>query len=144
MLDVVEDREERIVIALADRIEFVVMALRTFHRESKPNLTGGIYPVGHALETIFLFRISLTSCLWSVAMKAGGKALVITCIWQHVSCELCNGELVERHVAMKRSNNPIPIGPDLALLVVGETTRVGIAREIKPILGAAFGIVTCR
>ena len=129
---------------LADRIELVIVAFRTFHRQTKPNLAGRIDPVGHALETILLYRVSLAASLWSIAMKPGRQSLLDGRIGQHVSSQLINGKLVEGHVSIQRPNDPVPVGPNLALLVIGKAARVGIAREVEPILGAAFGIVTCR
>jgi hypothetical protein len=53
---------------------------------------------------------------------------------------LFDGELIEGHVAIERADNPVAIWPNLPHLVIGKSSRVGIARQIEPILGAPLGI----
>ena len=141
VLGVVEDRKEGIVIALADRIELVVVALGTIHGEAQPDAAGGIDAIGHALEAVLFHRIRLPPGLRGVAVEAGGEALLVRGTGEHVAGQLLNGELIKRHVAVEGANDPVTVGPDVAGLVVGKAPRVGIAREIEPVLRPAFGVV---
>ena len=55
------------------------------------------------------------------------------------SCSI--DELIERHVLVERADDPIAIGPDLAVVVEVNAVRVGIAGHIEPVAAAMLAPV---
>lgn len=71
-------------------------------------------------------------------MKPGGDPLLDRRVFQQVAGELLDRELIERLIAVERRNDPIAVGPHLAIVVEMQTVRVGITGRIEPVAAAVF------
>ena len=77
-------------------------------------------------------------------MKARGDTLLGGRVRQHVSGQLLDRELVERHVSVDRANDPVAVRPDGPLPILFITVRVGVPRQVQPASGPAFAILRRR
>ena len=75
------------------------------------------------------------------AIEARGDVLIERAIGQQVAGELLDRELVERHVAVEGVDDPIAIGPDLAIVVEVDAVRVGVAGRVEPVAAAMLAPV---
>ena len=82
MLDVVEDRQDRVIVALGDGIELVVVAFGAIQGEPQPDAPDRIDAVNDSLDAVFLHRIGLSPGLRGIAVKASGQALLVACLGQ--------------------------------------------------------------
>ena len=60
---------------------------------------------------------------------------------QQVAGELLDGELVERQVAVEGVDDPVAVGPDLAVVVEVDAVRVGVAGGVEPVAAAVLAPV---
>jgi hypothetical protein len=114
------------IIALAERIVLVVMALRTTHRGSHPHGHGGVDSIDNRLDAK-LFQVS--ACFVTegrVAMEAGGNALVVSGVGQEVAGKLFDRKSIERQAAVEGVDHPVAIEPDVSWSVAFIAVRVGI------------------
>jgi hypothetical protein len=65
-------------------------------------------------------------------MEACGDALFQRRVRQQVARDLLNCELVERHIAVERLDDPVAVAPDGAAQVFLVAVGVGVAGEIQP------------
>ena len=130
---VVEEGHQLVVLALAERVVFVIVALAAADGQAEQDRAGRI----HAIDDRFdakLLRVGAAFFVDErVAMKAGRDDLVKPRVREHVTGELLDDELIERQVAVEGIDDPIAILPDRARLVAGVAVRVGIARGIEPV-----------
>ena len=66
---------------------------------------------------------------------------LLVALGQQVAGELLDRELVERHVVVQGFDDPIAIGPHLALAVDRVAVAVGIAGLVEPVAAPAFAVV---
>ena len=78
------------------------------------------------------------------AVEAGGDLLVERGVGQQVAGELLDGELVERHVPVEGLDDPVAIGPHLAVVVEVDAVRVGVAGGVEPVAAAVLAPVLAR
>ena len=112
LVAIVEKREDLIVLTLADRIIFVLMAPRATECQTEIDDSGCCHAIGDRIDAkLFLVRAAflVDQC---VAMKAGGDQLVQRRIRQHVAGELFDRELIERHPGVDGRDHPLAILPD--------------------------------
>src|SRR5688572_29505645 len=96
-LSIIEERKEPVILLLRKRIVFVVVALRAGERRSQPDGCGRINAVHNGCYAI-LFRIYAALFInHGIPVKSGGDSLLERGIWEEVSGNLLNGELIERH-----------------------------------------------
>ena len=107
VLDVVEERVERIEVPLRYRIVLVVMALRAIHREPEPRCRHGVGAVECFLEARLLVSRAALAVAQRVAMETGVREEVGRRILEQVGGELQSGELVEGHVFVQRLDHPV-------------------------------------
>jgi len=65
-------------------------------------------------------------------MKAGGDLLVCGRVWEQVTGDLLNRELIERHVRIQCPHDPIPVWPDVPIPVLFVTVCVGVSGQVQP------------
>ena len=75
-LDVVEEGEELVELALADWIVFVVVAARTAQSQAQPGCARGVHAVNDVLQSPFLINDAALAIDAVVAVKAGGHDLI--------------------------------------------------------------------
>ena len=142
---VVKEGEEPVIIALRNRIVFVVMALRTLERRAQPDGAGGVDAVEDLVDAaLFLVGAGLYVGRRR-AVEARGDEWIGIFLWvglgQEITGELHDGESVEGEVGIHRAHDPIAIGPEIAEIVALKTVGVGVAREIEPRTCPAFAVV---
>ncbi len=116
------------------------MALRAGHRGAHPHLHGGVHAIDHRhIAKLLVSRASLVVRL-RVTMKSGGDELIVAGLVEQIARELFACELIERHVAVQRTDHPVAIAPNRARLVIGITGAVRVAREVQPLLRPVLAI----
>ncbi len=109
---VIKESEELVILALADRVELVIMALRATDRQAEERRSRRVNPVDDRLDAE-LFGIDSAFLIdLGGAMEAGGNLLFERGVGQQVACELLNHKLVKRQIAIERVDHPITIFPN--------------------------------
>ena len=135
---VVEECEHPIVVLLADRIVFVVVAAGAFHRKSQEGGARSADAVGDVFDTVFLVDDAAFAIDDVVTVEGRGEALVGRRLRQQVPGELFGDEAIEGQVGVKGFDDVIAPAPHGTGGVVVEAVRVGIAGDVEPVLGEAF------
>ena len=104
------------------------VTLRARSRCSHPGRHGGIHAIDHSGIAEFFIARATFVVGFGVAMKGGGDELFLSWIWQEIAGNLFNCELIERHVGIEGTNDPIAVSPDGASGIVGIASGVGITR----------------
>ena len=115
---------------MRDGVILVRVALGAGRRRSHPGRHGGIHTVDHRSIAKFLVASTALVVRFGIAMKGRRNELILGGIGKQVSCDLFDGELIKRHIRIKRADDPIAIGPDRATGIVGIARRVRIACEV--------------
>ena len=107
-----------IVLLLRNRIVLVVVALRAFHRQTKPDIGGRLDPVDVVFHTVlFVDRPALVGRAM-VAVEPGSHLLRKRGILQLIPCQLLNGEIIETLVVVVGVDRPVAPRPHEAHAVV--------------------------
>ena len=133
VLGVVENREHAEVLLLTQRIVLVIMALRAGHRGAHPHLHGGVYAIDHCYIAKLLIGRAAFVVRLRVTMKRGGDQLIIGRLIKQIARQLFARELIKRHIAVKRADNPIAIPPDRARLIIRIAGTVSVPRKVQPL-----------
>src|SRR5262249_62255037 len=83
--EVVEECEEAVVVALRDRIEFVIMTARALERESQPRHSQGAHTIRYVRNAIFFFDNSALRVDHVVAAESRGDPLLYRGFRQQVA-----------------------------------------------------------
>src|SRR5262249_5697617 len=138
----VEEGEELVVLALAQRIVLVIVALAAADGHAEPDLAGGVDAIDAGLDAALLLIDAAFLGGQRVAVDAVGDLLSQRGARQQVAGQLLDGELVERQVAIERADEPVPIAPGewpAGVLFVAVT--VGIAGQVEPVAAPALAIM---
>ena len=138
MLGVSEEGRHRIEILLADRIELVVVAGRAVGGETQPHPRGGGHPVVGVVGEVFLFNSTALVGGHVAPVEPGGDLLVFAGSGQQVPGDLLHGEAVEGQVAIEGPDDPIAVGPHLAVVVEVQAVRVGVTGRVEPVASAVL------
>ena len=133
---VVEEGGQLVKLALRERIELVVVADRAAGRQAQPDLRGGFGAVAVVEHEIFFVDRAAFAGGDVAAIEARGDLLIERAIRQQVAGQLLDRELIERHVAVEGVDDPIAIGPDLAVVVDVDAVRVAVAGHVEPVAAA--------
>ena len=141
--DVAEDRGlQGVVIALADRIELVIVAARAADGQPQRPLPNRVDHIVEILEPaigIVLFGVEHAR---AGAEKAGGDQAVVGPAVHLVTGDLFGQERVIGLVGVERSNHVVAVPPGVgAVHVVLEAGGVGVARHVEPVAAVAFAVV---
>ena len=108
------------------------VATGTSHRETEPDRAGRF----DAVEGVFGFVFVLDGAALARAHVAtdvtGTDFLLDRSGGQKVARQLFDGELVERHIVVKRFDHPIAELPDGTRIVGGIAARIGVTSQIEP------------
>ena len=74
-------------------------------------------------------------------MKSSGDEVIRCRLGQHVARNLLDAELIEGHVSVQRTHDPVAVGPDLPRAVLLKAVRVRIARQVQPAPRPALAIL---
>ena len=132
ILCLVENIKDLKVLLMGNGVVFVSMALGTGHGGSHPGGKGGVYPVYHGnIAKLLVVGSSLVVGL-GIPVKGRGNVLVLRWVGQKIACQLINGELVEGHIFIERTDHIIPVRPDSTGHIIGISCGVCIAGKIEP------------
>ena len=141
LVRVVEEREHPVVLFLLQRIELVVVTLGALDGDAEDSFSDGVYAVKHGFHPKLLGIDAALFVDHRVAQKPRGDDLTLGRVRQHVAGNLFDDELVVRYVAVQSADNPVPVKPDLALLVFLVAVGVGVAGRIQPQAAPALAVV---
>ena len=137
----VEHRKQLVVLALRDGVVLVVMALGAAHGKSQKHRARRRHPVTHRFHTE-LFRVGPALFVDErIAVEPGGDLLFEARIFEQVTRELFEDELIVRQVAIDGVDHPVAVLPDVAGRVDREPVRIGVPGRIEPMPSPALAIV---
>ena len=131
----VEERVERVILLLRDRVELVVVADGAAGGEAEPRLhrrAGAID--GVAIHPLLGDRSAFAG-RDVAAVEAGRGQLIVRWHRQQIAGELLDREAVVRQVLVECLDHPVAILPHLAFVVEVQAVRVGVAGQIEPVAG---------
>ena len=137
----VEERIHRVKVLHRERVVFVVVADRTTGGQAHPHGRRGLRAVhGVAVNPLLVDAAALAG--GDVApVETRGDELVLRRVREQVACELLNGELVERQVAVERAHDPVAVRPHGTLVVQVHAMRVAVARGVEPMPAHVLAVV---
>ena len=107
LCDVIEERKDRVKILLANWIVLMVVAACAAKGHPKPNGAGGFDAVDDGFDAPFFSDYATFGIDAVVTVEPGGDDLFGRRIWEHVSRELLDGELVVGFVGVEGINDPV-------------------------------------
>ena len=136
----IEDREDLEILFLGYRIVFVIVALSTAHCHAHPNGHRRVDTVDNRyVAKLFVIRSAFV-VRQGIAMEGRGDPLIGSRGVEQVPSELLDGELVEGHVGIEGSNDPVAISPNGSGRVVGVPSGVCVAGQIQPATAPMFAV----
>ena len=118
---------------MRDGVELVIVASRTADRQAEPNGAGGVNPVFGVHHEDFLGDGAAFACGDVAAVESGGDLLFLGGVGKQVAGNLLDGELVEGLIAVEGADDPVAVGPHLAVIVVVQAVGIGVAGGVEPI-----------
>ena len=140
LVDVVEEREQRVVIALRDRIEPVVVAAGALDREPEHRRAECVHPIDDVLGAELLFDAAALVGLAVQPVEGRGDPLLARRARQEIAGQLPGQELIVGKVAIERLDDPVAVGGHVALEVVLVAVGVGVSRQIEPVHRHALAV----
>ena len=132
-IEAVEERQQRVVVGLRDRVEFVVVTNRTLGRQSEHH---GAHRVG-AVDTVpredFVVDRPVFVGGDVQPVESRGDAVAVGGAGQQVAGELPGDELVVGQVVVDRVDDPVAVGPHLAVIIQVQSVGVGVADQVQPV-----------
>ena len=138
LIDLAEHRAQAVVIALWQRIVFVVVAFAAFQGQAEKRRTHRVDPVGYVFLMKFLLDRTALLGLAVQPVEGGGQPLLLGRVRQQVAGNLPGEKLVVRQVPVEGIDHPVAPRPDKARLVRLIAVGVGKARQVQPVEGHAL------
>ena len=136
-----EERVKPVKFLGANGIVLVVVALGAAHGQPHKGGPHRIDPIHHVLVKV-LVRIGAALVIGHVvAHEASGHALTDGRIGQEIARQLLDGELIEGLVGIEGIDHPVPPQPHEPDAIKVVSARVGVARQIKPVLTDSLSIM---
>ena len=129
---IAEHRRHREVVLLRDRVVFVVVAARTFHRQTHEAVAGGHHAVIDAILAELLGDRAALEGHAVDAVEGRRHALVLGRVGEEIPGELFRQELVIRLVVVEGLQHPVPPRPGEHRLIARVAPGVGVTRQIEP------------
>ena len=139
-VDVVEERKERVVVALRDRVELVVVTARALERQAEHRGAEGVDAVEDVLGAELLLDAAAFVGLAVQAVERRGDALVARRVGQEIARELPEEELVVGQVLVEGADDPVAIRRHVAIEVGLVAVGVGVAGKIEPVHRHALAV----
>lgn len=139
--DVIKTGEQGVVIALGDRIKFVVVALGAGDGEAQPVGGGGIDAVEESDVTLLLGDGTTFAVEEMVAIKGGRDALLGGGRREQVAGELFDRKLIEGLIRVEGFNYPVAPNPLEGVAVLLIAVGISVAGGIEPRQRHAFAIM---
>ena len=132
VVQVGEERLQRVKVALGNGVVLVVMTLGTPHRQPQPDRAEVSDPVGVVLLLILRLLHSPFMRGLQNAQVARRDLLIESRGGQQIASQLLAGEPVEGHILLQRSDHILPVGVAGMLLVAVVAHGVGIPHQVEP------------
>ena len=135
-LRALENARKRVIVALGDRVELVIVAARTGDGQAEKCLAGDVDllvgQVEHELPAVLHVER-----LAAEGQEAGGDRelgpVVVVAGGEEVAGDLLFDELVVRLVVVKGGDDPVAVSPGLGIHHVGIAGRFGVPRQVEPV-----------
>lgn len=134
----IEECSQRVVVLLAERIIFVVMAATAVEGEAHPHRADGFGHVEDVVDAVFFGDGASFAIDGMIAEKAGGEDLLLGGIGKEITCDLPDGEVVVGDVSINGIDDPVAPRPHGAFAVALKAIGVGVACGIEPGPGETF------
>jgi hypothetical protein len=135
LVDVLEEREQRVEVLLLDRVVLVVVASAALEGQPEEGRPERGHPVHHVGDPELLFNDPALLVLHVQPVERRRQPLLLGGIRQQVAGELPGEELVEPLVAVERPDHPVAVRPDGPRLVVLVALGVGEPGHVQPVRG---------
>jgi hypothetical protein len=136
----VEEREELVVLLLADGVELVIVAAGAGEGQREEDLREGLGAVEDVAAVDFLLDRPAFAGRHVAAVEAAGHLLVERRVLEQVARELLGDEAVEGHVVVEGPDDPLAVRPDLAIVVEVQAVGVAVAGEVEPEARHVFAV----
>ena len=140
----VEEGKQSVKLVLRNRVILVIVAARASDGEAEPDSAGRLDAIDDVLDLRLGGDRTALPVEHVVAVEAGGDELAERRLGQQVAGELLDGELVERHVAVQRIDDPVAPMPLVACAVGLEAVGVGVAGGVEPRLRHVLAVARRR
>ena len=144
----VEGAEERVVVALADGVELVIVATGAGHGQPHERLRHHVHLVVRPLHPVFPRIHRLVAVLDEAVVRGRDDGLVQAAVrvepglGQQVAGQVLADELVVGHVGVERPDQVVAIAPRLRdVRVALAAVRLAVAYQVHPVTGPALAEV---
>ena len=139
-VDAVEEREERVVVALGDRIELVIVATRALDGQPEHRGAERVHAIDDVLGAKLFLDAAALVRLTVQPVEGGRDALLARCIRQKIASKLPEEKLIVGQVPVERANDPVAVRRHVAVDVGLIAIRVGVTREVEPVRRHALAV----
>ncbi len=143
IVDAGKVRLNPVVVALAKRIEFVIVAARAAERDPQHCRAHHVRHLGeHLIAAAGDFLIAGVLAQRSQAVEAGGDQRFVFLGRNLIAGELFGDEAVVRLVIVERADDVVAIAPGvIAVRIVLEAIGFGEAHDVEPMLSPSLAVV---
>ena len=139
--DVIKTGEQGVIIALGDRIKFVVVALSASDGEAQPVGGGGIDAVEESDVTLFLGDGATFAVEEVIAIEGSCDALLGGGCGEQIAGELFDRKLIEGLIRVEGLDHPVAPNPLEGVAVLLIAVGISVAGGIEPRQRHAFAIM---
>ncbi len=132
LVHIVEEGEEPVILALADRVVLVIVALGAADRQAEEDRAGRVDPVNDRLDPELLDIDPPLLVDLRVPVEPGRDPLCERGAGPEIAGNLVDREPVVRQVRVERGDDPVAVFPDRAGGVDVEAVGIGITRLVEP------------
>ena len=120
------------------------MAATASHCESHPNSACRVDPVDYVFDGVLRSNDAAFIVDAVISIESRGQNLALIGIRQHVSGQLLNCKLIERHIVVEGIDHPVAPWPHEAFPVRLVATCVGVTSRLQPRQCHVFAVVRRR
>src|SRR5262249_3758549 len=138
----VEKRKELVILALADRIILVIVALGAADGQTQEHFARGIHAIDYLLDAELLGVHTPFLIRQRVAVEAGRDSLVLRGIWKKIAGKCSSGKAIERNVVVGGLYAPTRVAPTprpAGFLFI--TIGIGVGGHVEPMRGPALAVM---
>ena len=119
----------------------MIVAASTTDGQSEPNRRSRFNSIGHVFDSPFFGNNSAFVIHSVVSIETGRKPLLVCRVFEKVSGQLLDRELIERHVRVVSADHPVAPRPLASLDVVLISARIGVACGVEPYQSHPLAVV---
>ena len=136
-----ENRGERIIVGLEDRIKFMIVASNTTERHSQKRLTDRIELLVDGIHDQ-LFAIWFRKNFGTKDQETGTGFGFLIAVGEQVTGQLFGDKRIDRFVRIERLDNVIAISPSVSESdIFVEAVRVGISGYVQPVPSPSHSVL---